>query len=97
MFLDLQMKRRYKMFEVIVWDYDAAPDAKSNYFIAKRLYYANSYVAEGDARYFVNEKNYVGAAVFCEFDKIAGFGLTFEHPYVDTIPKSTDTQHEDEK
>lgn len=76
------------MFEVIVWDYDAAPDAESSYYVAKRLSYANSNVAKDDARYFVNEKSYVGAAVFCEFDKIAGFGLTFDHPEAYLIPES---------
>jgi len=80
------------MFEVIVWDYDAAPDAESQYLVTKRLSYANSNVAKNDAKYFVNEKGFVGAAVFCEFDKIAGFGLTFDHPEAHLIPESVDVE-----
>ena len=80
------------MFEVIVWDYDAAPDAENSYYVAKRLPYANSNVAKNDARCFVNEKSFVGAAVFCEFDKIAGFGLTFDHPDSDMIPEQVDEE-----
>lgn len=82
----MELDWRYKMFEVIVWDYDAAPDAESQYFVAKRKRMNDSIESRNEARYFVEEKGYVGAAVFCEFDKIAGFGLTFDHPEAHLIP-----------
>lgn len=67
------------MFEVIVWDYDAAPDAESQYFVAKRRKFEDVEIAKRWAR--EEAESHVGAAVFCEFDKIAGFGaLTLDHP-----------------
>ena len=80
------------MFEVIVWDYDAAPDAESQYFVSKRKGFENVEIAKRDARFFVEERSYVGAAVFCEFDQVAGFGLTFDHPDANTIPEQLDAE-----
>jgi len=75
------------MFEVIVWDYDAAPDAESQYFVAKQWWFENIEVAKRVARDEAEIR--VGAAVFCEFDKIAGFGgLTFDHPEAHLIPSA---------
>ena len=67
------------MFEVIVWDYDAAPDAKSLFYIAKRFR-----VEKGRTAYQLaknNAERRTGAAVFDENkNRLAGFGLVCDYP-----------------
>ena len=83
------------MFEVVVWDYDAAPDAAEYfsqnyteeqekesilpYYCARRLKCSDLGEAKEYAVYQCKEKHCVGAAVFKEGEKVFGFGLTF--PY----------------
>lgn len=82
-------------FEIIVWDYDAAPDAAEYfsqnyteeqqkesilpYYCTKRLSTRNFREAKELATYYVEEKCCTGAAVFQGDKKLFGIGLTFPH------------------
>lgn len=84
-----------KRYEVIVWDFDGAPDAAEYfsddysdaelaesilpYYCAKRWKTNSLTVAIDEAYSAVEDKCMVGAAVFEGEKKIEGFGLTFSY------------------
>ena len=68
-----------RSYEVLVWDYDAAPDGQGYYLwkrhcgLSLRSALSRAYCAVEDPPYAV------GAAVFRNGEEVRGFGLTFAY------------------
>lgn len=78
-----------RTYELVIWDYDAAPDAcdyrEENgiapYYVYRRLCGLTLRDATPKAYRAVEEYPYfVGAAVFQNGQKVRGYGLTFAYP-----------------
>ncbi len=67
-------------FKVVLYDYDAAPDAETPYFIQKTLHLPTLKDAKRDAAYYVEDKFYVGAKIIDVAEKKVVFtmGLTLD-------------------
>ena len=66
------------MFRVVIYDWDAAPDAEE-YCIGKRLQAETYHEARDEANYAVEEKFYVGAKVLnAEGQVVYTKGLTLD-------------------
>jgi len=82
-------------YEVIIWDYDAAPDAAEYfsegytdqqlaesilpYYCSRRYFTNDLYDAKYIAREAVIDKCSVGAAVFLKGETLAQYGSTFSY------------------
>lgn len=70
------------MFEIIVHDYDAAPDAETRYFLSKRKTSVDLLTAKNFAEYEVEERFAVGATVFENKKPVYSVGMQFSYvPY----------------
>ena len=66
------------MFRVIIYDWDAAPDAEE-YIVAKRVPADTYHEARDEANFAVEEKFYVGAKVLNAADQVVyTAGLTLD-------------------
>jgi hypothetical protein len=80
------------VYEVVLWDYDAAPDAMEYlepydpenirpYYVWKRLRFSRLDQAKSVAYWQVKEFPFaIGAAVFHNGQFVFGAGLTFDYP-----------------
>lgn len=67
-------------FKVVLYDYDAAPDAETQYFIQKTLHLPTLKDAKREATFYVEDKFYVGAKIIeVEAKKVVfTMGLTLD-------------------
>ncbi len=68
-----------KDYILVVWEYDAVPDAESLYWAKVWLNYRDKDDAVQKARNYVEHKDYVGAAVYQDGKEVAGFGLVLDY------------------
>lgn len=67
------------MLTIVIYDYDAAPDAEDYYYVAKRIRVDSLEEAKRFARECVKESFYVGAKVINQEKEILySLGLTLE-------------------